>query len=130
MTHQEMIAAVHKGLLVGPSPLLRHSPAGKRAEIEGVVLKCWGPHGPDLNKVVVVAPSPPLARILELAEGFFGPKSGGFGIVLEADAGQPVEAELRAAGWEVFEDEPALILPSIPTSPPLPAGLEIMRIRH
>jgi len=128
MTRKEMIAAVHKGLLLGPSPLLRHNPGGRSAEIEGVVLSHWGPHGPALNKVAVVASSPPLPRIVELADGFFGPESGGFGIVLEADAGHPVEAELRAAGWEVFEDEPALLLPSIPAPPPLPAGLEIRRV--
>ena len=129
MTHQEMIAAAHEGLLLGPSPLLRHYAAGRRADIEGVVLKCWGPFGPALNKVAVVGPAPPLARILELADRFFGPDSGGFGIVVEADAGHPVEAELRAAGWKVFEDEPALVLPSIPAGPPLPPGLEVKRIR-
>ena len=128
MTRNEMIAAAHKGLLLGPSPLLRHTPGGRRAEIEGVVLNYWGPHGPALNKVVVVASAPPLARIVGLAEAFFGPESGGFGIVLEADAGHTVEAELRAAGWEVFEDEPVLVFPSIPAPPPLPAGLEIRRV--
>ncbi len=129
MTHQEMIAAVHKGLLLGPSPLLRHNPTGRRAEMEGVVLTSWGSFGPALNKVAVVCSSPALARILELAEAFFGPDSGGFGIVVEADAGHPIEAELRAAGWKVFEDEPALVLPTIPAAvPPLPAGLEVRTV--
>ena len=128
MTHQEMIAVAHKGLLLGPSPLLRHNPVGRRAEMEGVVLTCWGPFGPALNKVQVVRPSPPLERILELAASFFGPESGGFGIVVEADAGHPVEAELRSASWKVFEDEPALVFPSIPEAPPLPAGLEVRRV--
>jgi len=125
MKRAEMIAAVHQCLLLGPSPLLRHAPGGRRAEIEGVVLNYWGPHGPAVNKVVVVGPSPPLARILDLATDFFGPEVGGLGVVVEADADHPVEAELRAAGWTVFEEEPALVLPSIPPSPPAPAGLEI-----
>src|SRR3989442_400690 len=129
MNRQDMIAAAHKCLLLGPSPLLRHNPAGRRAESEGVVLNCWGAFGPDLNKVAVVGPSPSLARILELAAGFFGADSGGFGIVVEADAGHPVEAELRAAGWQVFEDEPALVFPCIPPAPPLPAGLEGKPVR-
>src|SRR6266852_8379132 len=103
MTHQEMIAIAHEGLLLGSSPLIRHNPAARRVEREGVVLTCWGPHGPAVNKVAVVAPSPPLARILELAGAFFSPDEGGFGIVVEADAGHPFEAELRAAGWTVFE---------------------------
>jgi ribosomal protein S18 acetylase RimI-like enzyme len=129
MTKQEMIAIAHKGLLLGPSPLLRHYPAGRRAEREGVVLTCWGSFGAALNKVAVVRPAPPLARIRQLADEFFGPDSGGFGIVVEADADHAVEAELCAAGWEVFEDEPALVLPFIPTAPPLPAGLEVRPIR-
>jgi hypothetical protein len=94
-----------------------------------MVLTCWGSYGPALNKVAVVAPSPPLPRVLELAEGFFGGESGGFGVVLEADAGHPVEDELRAAGWEVFEDEPALLLPSVPAPPPPPGGLEVRHVR-
>jgi RimJ/RimL family protein N-acetyltransferase len=92
-------------------------------------MTCWGPVGPDLNKAQVVNPSPPLARILELAGEFFGPESGGFGVVVEADAGHPVEAELRAAGWEVFEDEPALVLTPIPVAPPPPVGVEIRAVR-
>src|ERR1700693_4446754 len=101
MTHKEMIAAAHKVLLLGPSPLLRLNTVARDAEFEGVVMRCWGPVGSALNKVAVVRPSPPLARILQRAEEFFGTDSGGFGIVVEADAGHPVEAELRAAGWKV-----------------------------
>jgi ribosomal protein S18 acetylase RimI-like enzyme len=129
MTRQEMIATAHKGLLLGLKPLLRHHPGGRHAEMEGVVLTCLGPVGPALNKVAVVGASPRLARILDLAEAFFGPESGGFGIVVEADAGHPVEAELRAAGWIVFEDEPALVIPRIPAPPPLPSGLEVKSVR-
>jgi ribosomal protein S18 acetylase RimI-like enzyme len=129
MTSREMIATAHKGLLVGPCPLLRHQSGARRAEIEGVALTRWGSVGPALNKVAVVGPSAPLAQILEWAEEFFGSDSGGFGIVVEADAGHPVEAELRAAGWKVFEDEPALVLPSLAAVPPLPAGLEVRRMQ-
>lgn len=129
MKRQEMIAAAHQCLLIGPSPLLRHTPGGRRAEVEGVVFNCWGPHGPALNKAVVVGPAPPLRRVLELADAFFGPESGGYGVVVEADAGHPIEAQLRAAGWQVFEDEPALVLPMIPAQPhPVPAGLEVRRV--
>jgi ribosomal protein S18 acetylase RimI-like enzyme len=129
MIHHEMIAVAHKGLLLSPSPILHHNPSGRRAEIEGVVLTCWGAFGPALNKVAAVGPCPALVRVLEIAGGFFGPDSGGFGIVVEADAGHPVEAELRAAGWKVFEDEPALVLPTIPPPPPAPSGLEIKPVR-
>jgi ribosomal protein S18 acetylase RimI-like enzyme len=128
MKRQEMIEIAHRGLLLGSSPLLRLNTAARSAEREGAAMRCWGPVGPALNKVAVVGPAPPLQRILELASAFFGSDSGGFGIVVEADAGHPVETELRAAGWKVFEDEPALVLPSIPLPPPLPPGLEVKRV--
>lgn len=128
MTREELVAAAHRALLVGPSPLHRHAAGGRRAEAEGVVFTCWGPYGPALNKAAVVGPAPPLARVLELADGFFGPDSGGYGVVVEADAGHPVEAELRAAGWQVFEDEPAPVLAAIPPTPPVPPGLEVRRV--
>lgn len=51
MHRREMIAAVHRCLLLGPSPLLRHAPGGRRGETDGVVLHSWGPHGPVVNKV-------------------------------------------------------------------------------
>jgi hypothetical protein len=70
MMRQEMIAVAHHGLLLGPAPLLAHNPVGRRAEREGVVLNYWGPHGPAVNKVTVVGPAPPLARIVELANDF------------------------------------------------------------
>jgi ribosomal protein S18 acetylase RimI-like enzyme len=129
MTRQEMIAAAHRGLLLGPKPLLRHHPNGRYAEREGIALTFWGPVGPALNKIAVVGVSPPLTRILELAESIFGPEAGGFGIVVEADAGHPVEAELRAEGWKVFEDEPALVIPQIVAAPPLPFGLDVKLVR-
>lgn len=129
MTRAEMIAIAHRGLLLGPQPMLRHHPGGRQIEVEGVVLRRWGSLGPALNKVAVIGSSPPLARILALAADFFGADSGGYGIVVEADAGHPVEAELRAAGWQVFEDEPALVLSPIPALPPLPVGVEVRPVR-
>jgi ribosomal protein S18 acetylase RimI-like enzyme len=131
MTRAEMIAIAHQGLLLGPSPLLRHQPGARRRTIEGGVMTYWGPAGAALNKVAMVGPGPAatLAQILPLAETFFGPESGGFGIVVEADAGHPVEAELRAAGWKVFEDEPVLVAPASAAAPPLPAGLEVLPVR-
>ena len=130
MTRHEMIATAHRALLVGPSPMLRHTPGCRRAEDGGVVMTTWGPHGPVANKVAAVAPCPPLSRVVEMADRFFGSESGGYGVVVEADAGHPLEAELRAHGWEVFEDEPALVMPQIPAAaPPLPPGLVVRPIR-
>src|SRR5262249_13061976 len=128
MNRDEMIEVARRCLLLGLSPALRHTPGGRRAEAEGVVLTSWGPHGPAVNRAPAAGPPPPLPQTVELAEAFFGPEAGGYGIVVEADAGHATESELRAAGWEVFEDEPALVLPSIPAPLPPPAGLEVRRV--
>src|SRR5262249_44864916 len=40
----------------------------------------------------------------------------------------PRRGDLRAAGWTVVEDEPALVLPQIPPLPPPPPGLEVRRV--
>src|SRR4051794_2840167 len=95
----DLIAIAHEGLLLGANPMLRHQPQARRVEMEGAAFTIWGSAGPDLNKVAAIKPGASLARIRELADGFFGPESGGYGIVVEADAGHPVEAELRNAGW-------------------------------
>src|SRR5262249_39240815 len=81
------------------------------------------------NFASVLGPAPPLASILAVADEFFtGMAPTAYGILVEADAGHPVEAELRAAAWRIAEDEPALVLPRIPPLQALPPCLEIRRV--
>ena len=104
MTDREMVAVAHEGLLLGPTPMLRYYPAGRRADAEGVVMSCWGPVGPALNKVKVIGPAPPLTRILEIAGEFFGPDSGGFGVVVEAVTFDPPALTETNAGFSTFAE--------------------------
>jgi ribosomal protein S18 acetylase RimI-like enzyme len=116
----------YRGLIVGPSPLLRYPPGGRHAMIDGVSLTSWGFKGASFNKAAAIGPTPPLARIQELAKAFFGAEPGAYGVLVEGNMGHPVEAELRAAGWTILEDEPALVLSTLPPlSPPV---LEIRRV--
>jgi GNAT superfamily N-acetyltransferase len=92
---------------------------------EGVAFTANALAGPSFNKVAALGPSPPLERLLALAAEFYGDKAGGYGIMVEADAGHPVEAQLRQRGWCVAEDEPALVMAPIPVPPPLPPGLAV-----
>jgi ribosomal protein S18 acetylase RimI-like enzyme len=123
MESHELRQIAHRGLVLGPVPLLRYQPRGRRAEREGLVLVTYGLPLASLNKVAALGPAPPLARVRELADAFFAGQP--YGVLVEADAGHPVEAELRAADWQVLEDEPALVLPAIPPAPALPAGLVV-----
>src|SRR5262249_55829740 len=108
MTGEELCAIAHRGLALLPAPLLRYHPKGRHEVREGVALVTWGTPGPSFNKAAVLGPAPPLARVRELASAFFGCGPEGYGIMVQADAGHPVEAELRQQGWQVVEDEPAL----------------------
>jgi GNAT superfamily N-acetyltransferase len=123
MSPDELRLIAHRALALRPSPLQRHHPGARHESREGVALNAWGMPGPSSNKAAVFGPAPPLDRVLALASEFFGDIA--FGVMVEADAGHPVEAELRSRGWSVVEDEPAMVLPELPAAPPLPPGLEV-----
>ncbi len=127
MTPTELIAIAQRGLALRPSPLLRHQANGRHETHEGATFISWGLPGPSFNKVAVFGPAPPLRRILELAAGFFGATPADYGVMVQADAGHPIESELRGQGWTVAEDEAALVLPAIGAAPPLPHGLTVRR---
>jgi GNAT superfamily N-acetyltransferase len=116
---------LYRALVPAAPPWLRFSRRGKRELHEGVAFVAQDLPGPSFNKVTVLGPSPPLDRLLERAAAFYAGRDDGFGVLVEADAGHPLEAELRARGWRVEEDEPALVMPDIPASPPMPVGLEV-----
>ena len=126
MAPDDLRLIAHRGLALRPSPMLRHQKNGRCALREGVALTDWGLPVPSFKKAAVLGPAPPLGRVRELAAEFFG--GNDFGILVEADAGHPVEAELRAGGWAVAEDEPALVLPALPEPPPVPPELTIRRV--
>lgn len=114
--------------LLTPSPLWRYLPGSARtARHAGIGLVAPGPPGRDFNFVLVFEPAP-LRRVLDLAEPFFGTRSG-FTVVLEAGTAGALGDELLATGWCLVEGETALVLPALPTHvPTMPAGLEIRRV--
>ncbi|HZY89296.1 MAG TPA: hypothetical protein VFE78_31025, partial [Gemmataceae bacterium] len=126
MASTDLRLIAHRGLALRPSPMLRHQKKGRYALREGVALTDWGLPAPGFKKAAVLGPSPPLGRVRELAAEFFG--GNDYGVLVEADASHPVEAELRAGGWSVTEDEPALVLPTLPELPPRPPELTIRRV--
>jgi GNAT superfamily N-acetyltransferase len=127
MTHNEMLATAHRALALSPPPYLRHQKLGKFVRHEGMAFTRQDLPGPGFNFVAVLNEAPPLDRVLELAREFYSGCAHGYGILVDADAGHPIEAELRARGWQIAEDEPALVMPTIPPAPALPTGLTIER---
>lgn len=109
---------------LAPSPLARYrSGAERRQEIhDGLALVADGGSGPDYNYALVTGEVPE-ARLRELAEAFFDP--GGYAIVVESDVAPLVEERLLERGWEMVEEEPAMLLSPIPELPTPPSDLEI-----
>jgi GNAT superfamily N-acetyltransferase len=118
MEHGDLLYVAHRSLALGEFPWLRYQRNGAREVREGVAFVRQDMPGPGANFAAALGEAPPLARIVELAGPFFNGCDGGYGVLVEGDAGHPVEAELRAAGWSVAEDEPALVLPHIPAGCP------------
>lgn len=127
MEPRELIRVAHRALSLTPSPLLKHQRAGKFELREGVGFTRQDMAGPGFNFAAAVGPPVALARVLELGAAFFAGPSGGYGVLVEADAGHPVEAEIKARGWAVAEEEPAFVLPTIPPTPPVPPGFSVRR---
>lgn len=123
---EDLRALVRTPLRV-PSPLQRYRPEpGRFAVHEGLVLTASGGTDPAFNSVVVFDPLP-AEQVFDRARAFFGDVP--YSVVVESDAAWPTEAAVRARGWVLDEEEPALVLTPLPTPfPTAPAGLAIQRV--
>jgi ribosomal protein S18 acetylase RimI-like enzyme len=117
-------AIVHEALLA-TSPLERYRPGPSRLATHGpITLVTAGDRGPDFNAVLVLGPAP-AEQVFALAQAFFDDPAG-YSICLDAEvAGAAIEDGLRARGWRLDEEEPALVLSSLPAAPP-PAPPELV----
>ncbi|HET7034400.1 MAG TPA: GNAT family N-acetyltransferase [Thermomicrobiaceae bacterium] len=109
--------------LLVPSPLERYYAQPTRRALAGdVILLALGDLGLEGNLAAVLGPEAP-EHVFALAADFFGGEP--YGVIVEVGSAATVEAAVRAAGWELDEDEPAMVLQPIPAAPPPPAELEI-----
>lgn len=109
--------------LLIPSPLQRYRLMPGRHLVHGdVILSASGDPGPDGNVVFVLGPVPP-EQVFALADAFFD--ATGYAVAVELEAARPMDDALRARGWRLDEEEPALALAPIPAIPPPPPGLTI-----
>ena len=118
----------HQTFVLQPPPQLRYQRSGRYAFREGIAFVAYDAQDPSNNVAGVLGPVPEPDRVLALAEEFFVGRPGGWGVLVEAGAAQPIECLLRERGWRVAEEEPALVLTPIPAPPSLPPGLEIRRV--
>ncbi|WP_082841825.1 hypothetical protein [Gemmata sp. SH-PL17] len=104
----------HRSLCLAEPPYLKYFAQGRFREWRGVALIASVLPGPGFNFASVLhGNAPALNELLPVAREFFAGCEQGWGILVEGDAGHPMEAELLARGWAVAEDEPAYVLREI-----------------
>ena len=121
-------------VLLGPSALGPFQPHPPRRAVDGgVILLAGEPPGPEFRHVLVIGPEP-AERVFALAAEFFGSPAApgepqGFTVELEVESAPAVDAALRARGWQLVEEEPALVLAPVPeVVPSPPPGLDVRRV--
>ncbi len=106
------------------SPTMRYRDDTRRVERGRVVLLAT----PSGNLVWVGDDTPP-EQVFALARATFGADAP-FSVELDTEAAPALDAFLRAAGWTVDEEEPALVLTPLPSRiPEPPVGLSIRAAR-
>lgn len=125
----DALRAIAHAPMLRPSPLWQYQDRERRrAEHDGALFFSAGEQGAAFNVVFVHDVAPPPAALLALADAFFA-GDGGYSVLIESEAGRAMETELRARSWVLEEDEPALVLPRMPSAfPSPPAELEIRRV--
>lgn len=104
----------HEALGLTEPAYLKHYRTGRFRVWRGVGFTGSELPGPGFNFAAVLGDNAPsLDELLPVAREFFAGAADGWGVQVEGDAGQPMEAELRARGWELAEDEPAFVLPDL-----------------
>lgn len=120
----------HAALSLTEPAYLKHYKRGRFRIWEGIALTASELPGPGFNFAAVLHPgAPALDELLPVAREFFADCPAGWGVLVEGDAGHPIEAELRARAWRVDEDEPAYVLPTLDSLGALP-GPPDLRIRQ
>jgi GNAT superfamily N-acetyltransferase len=108
----DLRAIAHAALCLREPAYLKHYRRGRFREWNGVSLVGSELPGPGFNFAAVLRENAPtLDELLPVAHEFFG--GSPWGVLVEGDAGHPMEAELLARGWRVDEDEPAFALPDL-----------------
>lgn len=120
-------ATARAALCLSESPYLKYYRRSRFRHWNGITLRTSELPGPGFNFAAAVGPCPPLDEILPVAREFFAGCDRGWGVLVEGDTGHPVEADLRARGWAVAEDEPAYVLSNLAAVPDADPGAVVVR---
>jgi GNAT superfamily N-acetyltransferase len=118
----------HDALALNPPPIFRYKRDADFAVRDGVAFIRQELPGPGFNWAAAVGEPVSLHQIRRFGDTFFAGRDGGWGVLVEADTGHPVESEIRNLGWAVAEEEPAFVMPALPRLKTPPADLAIRRV--
>lgn len=119
----DLRAILHAAAQV-PPPLFRYRPAPTRHRLHpGLLLLASGPDdrgGRGAGEHVALLFEPvTLEHFCGWTTAFFG-AGHPFSVTLEVGIADPIEAALQRQGWQIAEEEPALVLARLPSTFPAP----------
>jgi GNAT superfamily N-acetyltransferase len=120
---------LHQGLKA-PLPLWKYRPGPQRHEVRGGVVLMANDEDKEgmFSSAIVFEPLTP-EQFFATFGAFFHPGQA-FSVTVEDGEAPEFEEALRQHGWQLDEEEPALVLAPIPAAiPPAPAELEISLVR-
>jgi GNAT superfamily N-acetyltransferase len=120
----------HKALALNPPTLFRYKRDAEFVLRDGVAYIRQELPGPGFNWAAAIGVPVTLDQIRRFGDTFFASRDGGWGVLVEADAGHPVESEIRNRGWAIAEDEPAFVMPAMPVPENPPADLMVRRVKN
>jgi ribosomal protein S18 acetylase RimI-like enzyme len=127
MEQPELCQLAHDAMALNPSPLFRYKRDADFVLRDGISFFRQELPGPGFNWAAAIGSPVSLAQIRRFGDTYFASRDGGWGVLVEADAGHPVEAEMRARGWAVAEEEPAFVMPTLPRPQAPPQDLDVRR---
>lgn len=125
----DLVQIAHRALAVTHPPQYRYLPNGRWKRRGDLWLSAAGLPGPVFNKATVFNSATTIEQVFAAAGDFFDGITTDYGVMLDANVASPVEDALRAAGWQLIDEEPGMVLAALPsTIPPSPPELTIRRV--
>jgi GNAT superfamily N-acetyltransferase len=129
MDQAHLCRIAHEALALNPPPMFRYKRDADFVVHNGISYIRQDLPGPGFNWAAAIGPPVPLDLVKRFGDSFFAGRDSGWGILVEADAGHPVERDIRSLGWAVAEEEPAFVLPELPCSTAATPDLDVRRVK-
>jgi ribosomal protein S18 acetylase RimI-like enzyme len=127
MGQSDLRRLANDAMALNPPPLFRYKRDAGFVVRDGISFIRQELPGPGFNWAAAIPTTASLDQIRRFGDTFFAGRDGGWGVLVEADAGHPVEHEIRNRGWVVAEEEPAFVMPVLAPAKEAPPDLDVRR---